>query len=52
MAKVIRDLHFNPIRQIKFCSKLDLVMSTDDCGIVEIWDPQTYEFPEDHRLKF
>lgn len=53
VAKVIRELHFNPVREIKFCALLDLVVSTDDCGIVEIWDPETYEFPEDEgRLKF
>lgn len=53
VAKVIKDLHFSPIRQIKFCSNLDLVLSTDDNGFIELWDPETYEFPEDEqKLKF
>jgi peptidylprolyl isomerase domain and WD repeat-containing protein 1 len=26
-------------------SELDLVVSSDDSGMIEIWDPETYEFP-------
>ena len=40
--KVIKDLHFSPVRLIKFCSQLDLVITTDEEGCVEVWDPETY----------
>lgn len=38
---------------MKFCSELDLVISTDDNGLIEFWDPETYEFPSDNlKVKF
>jgi peptidylprolyl isomerase domain and WD repeat-containing protein 1 len=30
VLKVLKDLHFSPIRSIKFLSELDLVVSSDD----------------------
>lgn len=46
-------MHFSPLRTIKFLSHLDLVISTDDSGIIEIWDPETFDFPTDEKkLKF
>lgn len=27
---------------MKFCADLDLVISTDENGIIEYWDPETY----------
>ena len=43
--KVLKDLYFSPIRSLKYLSELDLVVSSDDSGMIEIWDPETYEFP-------
>lgn len=42
MLKVLKDLHYSAIRTIKFLPNLDLVISTDDKGMIEIWDPETY----------
>lgn len=29
--------------------ELDLVVSSDDSGMIEVWDPETYEFPSDNK---
>lgn len=42
VLKVLKDIHYSPVRTIKFLSQLDLVVSTDDSGMIEIWDPETY----------
>lgn len=42
VLKVLKDLHFSAIRTIKFLPNLDLVISTDDRGMIEIWDPETF----------
>lgn len=34
---------------IKFNYVLDLVMSTDDNGLIEFWDPETFDFPSDGK---
>ena len=63
MIKVLRDFHFSPIRAIKFLHQMDLVVSADESGLVEVWDPETYgkltilqpfiDFPADHsKLKY
>ena len=39
-------MHFSPLRTLKFIPAFDIVVSTDDNGVVEIWDPETYDFPE------
>jgi len=48
----VSELHDSQVRLIKFNSKLDLVVSIDQTGNIEIWDPDTLSFPEDGRLKF
>ena len=45
VIKVIKDLHFSEIRTLKFDSELDLVISSDDDGCIEVWDPETYGKP-------
>jgi peptidylprolyl isomerase domain and WD repeat-containing protein 1 len=41
------------VRLIKFNAALNLVVSTDRSGMIEIWDPETRELPEsDGRLSF
>ena len=40
--KVLKSLHSSPIRILKFNNNLDLVMSSDENGILEFWDPETY----------
>ena len=42
VLKVLKDLHFTPLRTIKFLHDLNLVISTDESGMIEIWDPETY----------
>ena len=49
MLKVLKDLHFSSIRTLKFLPELDLVLSSDDSGMIEVWDPETYEFPTDKK---
>jgi len=53
VLKILKDLHFASIRTLKFLPGLDLVVSSDDSGMIEVWDPETYEFPTDHKsLKY
>ena len=40
--KILKQLHTSPIRFIKFNSTSHLVVSADDNGIIEIWDPETF----------
>lgn len=50
---MLKDLHYHPIRAMRFCSDLDIVVSTDENGLIELWDPETYEFPSDNlKIKF
>jgi hypothetical protein len=35
-------MHDFILRAIKFNHVLDLVFSTDDNGIIEVWDPETF----------
>jgi peptidylprolyl isomerase domain and WD repeat-containing protein 1 len=49
VLKVLKDLHFSSIRTLKFLPELDLVVSSDDSGMIEVWDPETYEFPTDNK---
>ena len=51
-STVIEGLHESQVRLIKFNQELDLVVSTDQAGNIEIWDPETHEMPEDSRLQF
>lgn len=50
---MLKDLHYSPVRSIKFVHQLDIVISTDDSGMIEVWDPETYEFPSsNNQLKY
>ena len=48
----LTELHNSQVRQIKFNLELGVAVSTDQEGNIEIWDPETYIFPEDGRLSF
>ena len=49
----LEDIHDAPVRLIKFNRHLNLVVSTDQAGYIEIWDPESHEMPEsDGRLGF
>ena len=49
----LTELHDSQVRLIKFNLALNLVVTTDQSGNIEIWDPETHEMPEgDDRLKF
>jgi peptidylprolyl isomerase domain and WD repeat-containing protein 1 len=47
--KVLKDLHFSMIRTLTFLPHVDLVVSSDQQGMIEIWDPETYDFPSDGK---
>lgn len=42
VVKVLKDLHYSSISQMKFCSDLDIVISTDESGVIEYWDPESF----------
>ena len=44
---VLDALHGSPVRLIKFNPAFELVVSTDQEGMIEVWDPETHAFPED-----
>jgi WD40 repeat protein len=45
--KHLKDLHFSPISCISYVPSLHLCLSTDVSGLTELWDPLTFELPED-----
>jgi WD40 repeat protein len=45
VVKVLKDIHFSPIRCMKFSPEMNMVISTDEAGMIELWDPETFEFP-------
>ena len=52
IAKTLKDLHSSPVRLIKFNKLYEVVFSTDQSGVIEVWNPETYDFPTDSNLKF
>ena len=55
MASIVLDaLHDAPVRLIKYNPAFDLVVSTDQSGMIEVWDPETHCMPEggDSRLGY
>ena len=44
--------HETPVRLIRFNQVYNTVVSTDQSGVIEVWDPDTLELPEDCRLNF
>ena len=55
MASIVLDaLHDAPVRLIKYNPAFDLVVSTDQSGMIEVWDPETHSMPEggDSRLGY
>ena len=52
MTSIIIDtLHDSPVRLIKFNPALDLVVSTDESGMIEVWDPETHSMPEEGDMR-
>ena len=47
----IKNLHKFPIVSICFNPKYKCFISADEKGLIEIWDPQTYEIPESVEFK-
>ncbi|KAL3518503.1 hypothetical protein ACH5RR_021092 [Cinchona calisaya] len=48
------EIHLGPVRVMKFNHVFDTVISADDKGIIEYWNPTTLKFPENgvgFRLK-
>ncbi|XP_052198209.1 peptidyl-prolyl cis-trans isomerase CYP71 isoform X2 [Diospyros lotus] len=51
---ISREIHLGPVKVMKFNHIFDTVISADDKGIIEYWNPATLKFPEDgvnFRLK-
>nr|XP_027083935.1 peptidyl-prolyl cis-trans isomerase CYP71-like [Coffea arabica] len=51
---ISREINLGPIKVMKFNQVFDAVISADDKGIIEYWNPGTLKFPEDgigFRLK-
>ena len=48
-SETLEELHDAPVRLIKFNQAYDLVVSTDQAGNIEIWDPETHEMPSDSK---
>jgi peptidylprolyl isomerase domain and WD repeat-containing protein 1 len=44
--------HETPVRLIRFNQVYNLVVSTDQSGVIEVWDPDTLELPDYGRLAF
>jgi len=42
---VLKELHFSPIRTLRYVPQLNLAVSSDESGMIELWDPETFEFP-------
>lgn len=40
-------IHFGPVKVMKYNHVFDTVISADDKGIIEYWNPNTLQFPED-----
>ena len=45
ILKVLKELHSEPVRLIKYNKFYSVVFSTDQSGLIEIWDPETFDFP-------
>jgi peptidylprolyl isomerase domain and WD repeat-containing protein 1 len=52
VVKTLSKLHSEPIRLIKYNSTYSIVFSTDQSGMIEIWDPETFDFPVDSNLAY
>lgn len=39
IVKELKELHSDPIRLMKYNKEYELVFSTDQSGVIEIWDP-------------
>ena len=52
--KVIKVLNFHTssVRHLKFSRRLQLMVSIDQTGHMELWDPRTYDFPRNPALKY
>ncbi|KAK2968073.1 hypothetical protein RJ640_000488 [Escallonia rubra] len=51
---ISREIHLGPVKVIKYNHAVDTVISADDKGIIEYWNPATLRFPEsgvNFRLK-
>jgi len=46
------NIHKSPVRHIIYNRKYGIVISTDEKGMIEYWDPETGDFPKSTKLKF
>lgn len=49
-AIVSRVIHFGPVKVMKYNHIFDTVISADDKGIIEYWNPDNLQFPKDGVL--
>lgn len=50
-AIISKEIHLGPVKVMKYNQVLDSMISADDKGIIEYWNPATLKFPED-EVKF
>ncbi|KAE8691052.1 Peptidylprolyl isomerase domain and WD repeat-containing protein 1 [Hibiscus syriacus] len=51
---ISREIHLGPVKVIRYNSAFDIVISGDEKGLIEYWNPATLQFPESEvnfRLK-
>ncbi|EAR95354.1 peptidyl-prolyl cis-trans isomerase, cyclophilin-type protein (macronuclear) [Tetrahymena thermophila SB210] len=46
------EIHSNSVRFLFFNKEYDCCVSIDKGGFIEIWDPKTFDFPENSKFKF
>ncbi|GAA0141588.1 chaperone [Lithospermum erythrorhizon] len=44
---ISKEIHLAPVKVMKYNHVFDIVISADEKGIIEYWDPETLKFPED-----
>lgn len=50
-AIISKEIHLGPVKVMKYNQVLDSMISADDKGIIEYWNPDTLKFPE-NEVKF
>lgn len=46
----LSQIHMGPVKVMKYNQVLDSMISADDKGIIEYWNPSTLKFPEDEYV--
>lgn len=46
----VSQIHLGPVKVMKYNQVLDFMISADDKGIIEYWNPATLKFPENEYV--